>query len=149
MKIDINGQNFDCKIDYYENDDFYKIEVLNENKDVMGYATFKIKNSSFSKSIWLYKIETYNRYTHKGVGTAVNNILEYFAYKNKVLFIEGKFYPENKFAKPFYEKYGYKIEKDYYDTLVYKTLNYQWIEKEIAPKIKEYCENTIIQDLEK
>ena len=67
-------------------------------------------------------------------------MLEYFALQNRAQVVEGKFYPENEFAKPFYNKYGYSIDKEDYETYIYKTLDYKRIKENIEPNITKYEE---------
>lgn len=134
MKIKVKEKQFNSKMIYHKNDDYYTIKIMNENS-TMGYLTFKIKREGYNNSIWLNKIETYKKFAHQGVGTALIQLLEYFAYKNNLQYIEGKFYPDNEYAKPFYEKYSYKIEKEYYETFVSKWLDFDKIKKEIEPNL--------------
>lgn len=146
MKIKVNNNEFDSKILYNGDDDIYRIEVL-DGSDVMGYATFKLKRQRYFDSVWLYKIETNKEYAHKGVGSAVINLLEYFAYQNRAHTVEGKFFPENEYAKPFYDKFGYSIEKEGYETYIYKTLDFKTIKQTIEPNITGYEET--LQDYDK
>lgn len=139
MKVKVYNKEFEAKILYNSDDDIYRIEVLNGSK-VMGYATFKLKRQRFLDSIWLYKIETNKEYAHKGVGSAVINLLEYFAYQNRAHTVEGKYFPKNEFAKPFYDKFGYSIEKEGYETYIYKTLDFKTIKQNIEPNIIGYEE---------
>ena len=137
MKIKVNNREFDGKITYNAEDRYYTIEV-GQGKQVMGYVTFKTKRETRGNTIWINKIETYEQFAHRGVGTAVIQLLEYFAYKNNISYMEGKFYPDNEYAKPFYEKLGYTIEKEYYETFVYKLLDFKEIKTQIAPNITKY-----------
>ncbi len=148
MKIKVNDKQFNSKMIYHKNDDYYVIKILNKN-GTMGYLTFKIKHESYANIIWLNKIETYKKFAHQGVGTALIQLLEYFAYKNNINYIEGKFYPDNEYAKPFYEKYGYKIEKEYYETFVSKRLEFDKIKKEIEPNLIKDITKVNQQTIEK
>lgn len=139
MKVKVFNKEFEAKILYNQEQNSYRIEIL-DNSNIMGYATFKLKRNKYQDSIWLYKIETYPKYAHTGVGTATINLLEYFALQNRVQVVEGKFYPENEFAKPFYNKYGYSIDREDYETYIYKTLDYKRIKENIEPNITKYEE---------
>lgn len=139
MKVKVGKKEFDSKILFNTEENSYRIEIL-DNSNVMGYATFRIKRNRYQDSIWLYKIETYPKYAHTGVGTATINLLEYFALQNRAQVVEGKFYPENEFAKPFYNKFGYSIDREDYETYIYKTLDYTKIKENIEPNITKYEE---------
>ena len=139
MKVKVGKKEFDSKILFNTEENSYRIEIL-DNSNVMGYATFRIKRNRYQDSIWLYKIETYPKYAHTGVGTATINLLEYFALQNKAQVVEGKFYPENEFAKPFYNKFGYSIDREDYETYIYKALDYKKIKENIEPNITKYEE---------
>lgn len=139
MKVKVYNREFEAKILYNEYDNTYLIKIL-DGSNVMGYASFKVKRRQYQDSIWLYKIETNPNYAHMGVGTATICLLEYFALNKRVQVIEGKYFPKNEFAKPFYEKYGYSIEKDGYETFIFKYLDYKKIKENIEPKIIQYEE---------
>ena len=67
--------------------------------------------------------------------------MEYTTLDTRKTSIDGKFYPDNEFAKPFYEHRGFDITKDGYETYVGKYLNDKQkkrITDEIAPRISDY-----------
>lgn len=102
-------------------DNEYEILALSDNDTIMGKATFVIKPRQ--RTVWLRKIETYPQFQDKGVGQALLDVLEYFTVSKGLRHIEGKFYPDNEFAKPFYLKNDYDIYKEDYETYVEKYLN--------------------------
>lgn len=97
--------------------DYYTLRCLNKNQE-MGFLTFQINEAN----AWLYYVCTHPQYRHSGVGLALLAVFEKYVFDNGVCRIEGKFYPENQFAKQLYDKAGYSIEKDGYDTLVCKNI---------------------------
>lgn len=128
-----NGKEFNVEIIEDKHNDFYEVQVVDE--EVMGYATFKINiNKNYT---WLYKIVTNEKYQHMGVGQALLDIIEYISCKKLVRNIEGKFYPNNEYAKPFYEKNNYQIYKDGYDTYVGKRLDRSIVYSDIEPRIQD------------
>ena len=123
-----------------ENNGFYDIRCYDESENEMGFVTFKLNKNE--GKIWLYKIETHDDFLHRGVATALINTMEYVAMKNSINCIEGKYYPENDFAKPFYEKYGYYLPNqtkswDNYDDTwtMSKYLDFKKIRENIEPNI--------------
>lgn len=113
-----NGKEFN--IECVKNNNFYEVKAIGENFDVMGYANFIFCPTD--KKVWLYKIETKERYQGQGVGQAVLDIMECVIVSKRYNKIDGKFFPTNEHARPFYEKNGYTIEKDGYETYVGKVL---------------------------
>ena len=85
----------------------------------MGTLSFLLEN----KKIWFFYVETYEPFQHMGVATAMVEHMEAFAQKNHIKHIEGRFFPSNEFAKPFYNKLGYDIFQDGYEWFVTKDLN--------------------------
>ena len=75
----------------------------------------------YSRNLWLTKIFVNESERFKGVGQKLIDALEYFAKSRHIDNIEGKFYPDNLYAKDFYEKNGYEIWKDGYETYVSKS----------------------------
>ena len=82
----------------------------------MGEISFKIK----SGKTWIYNIATEEAYQHNGIGQALIYVCEYMSATRNVKLIEGKYYPSNEFAKPFYDKNGYEIIKEGYETFIQK-----------------------------
>jgi len=113
----------DVSFDNFKN--YYTVKTLSLKQVLLGQMTFKIDQESCVRKIWLYKIETFGENQHNGIGSKMLNFLERFAIQKRIFYIEGKYFPENEFAKDFYEHRGYTIEKDGYDWFVCKNLNRQ------------------------
>lgn len=138
IKVNLTNSNeveYDLNVNKQE--DFYNVVCVLSNEEA-GFINFEIKDNK----TWIYKIETKENHYHKGVGTALLNAMEYISMLNNTKRVEGKYYPDNKYTKPFYEKYGYFIPNqtkswdDYDETwTLYKDLDFN--------KIKEYAENKI------
>ena len=128
------------ELKFFEDDRFYKAEAISEDGKVMGYITFK-QHYENPRTMWLQKIETYPEFQGRGVGDALLSVMEYTTLETRKTSIDGKFFPDNEFAKPFYEHRGYDITKDGYETYVGKYLNDKQkkrITDEIAPTISDY-----------
>lgn len=90
-----------------------------EDNNKIGYMNFNKKNGK----IWLYKIEIDEDYRGKGIGSKMMKLLEYLASSQRCSSIEGKYYPTVNFGEHFYKKNGYSIEKDGYETEIFKYLD--------------------------
>ena len=132
----LEQEDFEVKIVYNQAENFYTINAYNTKGEVVCHATFKTSYSP--RQIWLYKIATAENYQHKGYATAVIKAMEYFAFKSRFDQIEGKYYPENEHAKSFYDKHGYIIYKDGYESYVSKALDFEDIKDNIEPNISDY-----------
>ncbi|MGN1227802.1 MAG: GNAT family N-acetyltransferase [Christensenellales bacterium] len=138
IKNNYNGKEVITDLDFlfHEDYDYYEIIAKNsENNDIMGYLTFKVIKDS---NIWIYKLETKQEYQGKGVGTALMNALEYFACSHNIDYIEGKFYPSNAVAKPFYEELGYIIDYDDYSQCVFKHLRVKDVLSRLEPNVIDF-----------
>lgn len=122
MIVSFEDKNIKIKKSYNEIHKFFTFTAISKNNKIMATLTFK-KDSNNSHRIWLNKIRVEEKFSHNGAASALMYALEDFALKNRVFYIEGKFYPENEYAKPFYEKLGYEIYKEDYETYVGKFLN--------------------------
>lgn len=127
---------FNLKVFYNVNDDYYEIKAYNGINQEVARLTFKANKQH--RYIWLNKISTDEKYQHKGYGTALIYALEYMAKKLRFDQIEGKFYPENEFAKLFYDKHDYAIYKDGYETFITKSLDYEEIKQQIETYVTEF-----------
>lgn len=132
-------KSFDLQI--IKNKECYTIKCLTKDDDEMGFVTFTIYNNI----LWIYKLQTNPKFYHKGVASAIIDITEFLAIKHNAKRIEGKFFPTNEFARPFYEKNGYFVPNkvkswDNYDPcwIMYKTLDPVEITKKVSPNIKAY-----------
>jgi len=108
----------------------------------MGYVSYKQNKDTF----WIYILQTYKNYQHNGIGFALLNCLEYMAYLDNISLIEGIFFPKNEFAKPLYDKCGYKIGQKKSTPTIYKIINKREIENNIVPNIS--AGNTSTKEIE-
>lgn len=138
------------ELKYFEDDRYYRAEAISESGQVMGYVTFK-QHTDNPRTMWLQKIETHKEFQGLGVGDALLSVMEYTTLQSRKTSIDGKFYPDNEFAKPFYEHRGYDITKDGYETYVGKYLNDKQkkrITEEIAPTISGYSITEVTKEEE-
>lgn len=101
--------------------EYVYIDVRSKTSEVAANAYFKIKDGV----CFLGRIEVLQKYSHQGVGTKILNIIEQIAISNYCRAIDGKFFPFGNlgiYAKSFYEKNGYEIYKEDYETYIYKRL---------------------------
>lgn len=117
LKSKFNVGDVLFELRYTPSNNYYTLRCLNK-KEEMGYATFKLNG----QTAWLYYICTHPKFQRRGVGFALLTVIEKFSLDNGASRIEGKFYPENEFAKLLYDKAGYAIEKDGYETLICKNI---------------------------
>ena len=89
---------------------FYEVEIL-DDKTRMGKITFKIGRKDRSNETWIYNIDTEPAYQHMGVGSTLLKLCEYMTSCRDIKTIRGRFFPFNEYARPMYEKNGYKIEQ--------------------------------------
>lgn len=127
-------KNIEMRLSHLEKND-YELSAL-QNGEVMGTANFAIVSKD--RKVWLRKIETRQEFQNMGVGQALLDVLEYFTIQNGLKHIEGKFYPDNEFARPFYLKNGYDIYKEDYETYVEKFLNPSAVLSEKEDRILGY-----------
>lgn len=116
----------------------YRISAIADNGDEMGFAVFSVKKQD--RKVWLRKISTKPEYQNLGVAKAMIDVLEYFTVQHRLCMIEGKFYPDNEYAKPFYQKNNYDIYKEDYDTFVSKYIGHDSISDETKQRIVNYEE---------
>ena len=119
-KIVIKGNEY--YFDFVPQQDWYEIKAFNEKKEVVGFVSMLIRSERCFPSIWLMKIFVNESERYQGIGQKLIEALECFAKMRHISYIEGKFYPDNSYARTFYEKNGYEIWKDDYETFVSKTL---------------------------
>lgn len=101
-------------------DDYKKLSlVIESDKKEIGYVTYKLKSSG-RRTAWLQKIEVHKQYQSQKFGDLLIRLMENDLAQNGCNEIEGKFWPTNDHARPFYEKHGYEIVKDDYETFIYK-----------------------------
>ena len=121
-KILIKGQEY--YFDFIVKDNYNEIKAYDIKKREIGHLTMFVTKEIFPRSIWLMHIFVNEDARYCGVGQKMLDALEYFARKCCVEVVEGKFYPDNAYAKDFYEKNGYEIWKDGYETYVSKNFSH-------------------------
>ncbi|MBQ7884973.1 MAG: GNAT family N-acetyltransferase [Clostridia bacterium] len=132
----LEQEEFEVKIIYDQAENYYTINAYNTHGEVVSFATLKPNYSP--RQMWLYKISTLENYQHKGYATAVLKVMEYLSIQLRFNCIEGKYFPENEHAKTFYDKHGYTVYKDGYESYVTKVLDYEEIKQNIEPNILNY-----------
>lgn len=120
-----------------DNNNEYEARAISDNGDIMGTLHFSVKRKD--RSIWLRKISTAPEYQNQGVGQALLDTLEYFTILNRLCHIEGKFFPDNEFAKPFYLKNNYDIYKEDYETFVGKYISHDSIAEETKNRFVDFA----------
>ena len=139
MKYISPKQNKEITIDLInvDNKDEYQARAIADNGDIMGTVSFAVKRKD--RSVWLRKIQTEPQYQGQGVGQALLDTLEYFTIKHRLCHIEGKFFPDNEFAKPFYLKNSYDIYKEDYETFVGKYLSHESLTEDIQNRFVDFA----------
>lgn len=90
-----------------------------DDEEMVGRLSYIIDSK---RNAWLYKVEVREDYREQGIGSNLMDIFEDECAARHVNSIEGKFYPEidgNK-VRTFYERKGYSIYKEDYETFVGK-----------------------------
>lgn len=90
-----------------------------DDEEMVGRLSYIIDSK---RNAWLYKVEVREDYREQGIGSNLMDIFEDECAARYVNSIEGKFYPEidgNK-VRTFYERKGYSIYKEDYETFVGK-----------------------------
>ena len=123
---------FNVKVNSFD-DGIFQAYIEDKSGQIQGEITFKI----YADRTWIYNIHTEEKFQHIGVGQTLLDICEYISAKKRVYIIEGKYFPRNDYAQPFYKKNGYSIDKDDYDLQIYKRLNIE--------KVFERLKNRIFQ----
>lgn len=122
MEKIINSKIGKLKLVYNDKPAQYeRLELHKEDGEVVGFVNFKIKSDSWH-NVWLYNIEVNKKYQSNGLGDILIVAFEQVCINSRAFKVEGKYYPTNEKAKPFYVKHGYEIEKDGYDWYVTKDL---------------------------
>lgn len=122
MIIEFDDKKIKINKKYYSLENCYAFNAVNNKNEVMATLTFKIDKKVWNR-ICVDKLSTNEKFNHCGAGSALIYALEDFAFKNRIFYIEGKFFPENEFTKSFYKKLGYEIYKEGYDTFVGKYIH--------------------------
>lgn len=106
-------------------EDLFDGSTLYESSLKSSHDGASVGMMNFSKKkgkIWLYKVELNEKYQNLGLGSKMMRFLDYMARKTRCNSIEGKYYPSVNYGEHFYKKNGYSIEKDGYETEIYKYL---------------------------
>jgi len=140
---------FDVKLTYNVDKKYYTLLCFDENGTEAAKTTFAI-NRYMQLSMWIYKIETYEAFQHRGLGKMMLETVEQIARQHRIRVVEGKFYPYNEYAEPMYKKNGYMIEYEDITTTVFKYID---MEKKNEPfeklEIVEVHEPKKEEDLER
>lgn len=138
MKININDKIFNIDVLHINDGDYYQLNAKNYKKEIIGFLNFYMSKSN-KRGMTLNKIEIDEKYQGQGYGKALIKAFEYIVCLKRKDYIEGKFYPTNKTAKPFYESHGYSIERCDYDQVVCKTIkDIDKLKDELEPMISDY-----------
>jgi len=99
----IKSLNYDFKIG--------KIYIAVESKEIIGVVNFCIEQYWEGSVIIIEDLAVKEEFKKKGIGKSLMEFVEEFARKNKIGAI---YFSTNKKSKAvrFYEKLGYKVEKD-------------------------------------
>lgn len=107
-------------VNYTLEDDLYTIQLVdNIAQAEIGFANFKFTKN---RGVWLYNIKINEGYQSNGYGKKLLKLFEDFCVAQRRFFVEGKYYPTNDHAKPFYLKNGYSIDIDGNDQFIFKYL---------------------------
>jgi len=124
-----NGTIFNVVIK--KDNKFYSVKIVNDENKIMGELSFLINNCS----AFLYTISTKQEFQHMGVGQALLDVFEYISAKQRCFHIEGQYFPQNIFAKPFYLKNNYYIDQECNASYIYKFLDADLTLARIEPNI--------------
>ena len=115
-----NYPNIVLDIKYEDYKRFYSAHAKNLQGEEMGFVNFNF--GTHERTTWIWKIETQEQFQHQGVGSVLLSYLEYESYNHRYYYVEGKYFPSNAYAKPFYEKMNYTFDVDGYDQFISKFL---------------------------
>ena len=102
-----------------EEDDLITIKAVIDDNKIAGYINYKFKG----RSAWLNSIFVEKEYRCRGLGQTLLEMFEQDCIDHYIKEVEGKYYPhdeEGSVVKKFYEKNGYSIIKDGYNTEIFK-----------------------------
>lgn len=118
-----NNEPIVLKLYYNDIYKYYEIRAYDKDKDI-GFTNFKFETNG--NSVWLQNIQvTDDNFLSKGVGKAMLKMFENVCTNARRFHVEGKFYPKGNGAhltRDFYNRNGYSIYKDDYETYIDKTL---------------------------
>ena len=136
----VNTKHGKVEVDIYrdkegisENIRFFRI-IATDGQTEVGHLNFKTNENGH---VWIYHIETNQFFQHKGVAQAMLDVFEVFCVKEENSHhVEGRYFPENEFAKPFYEKNDFDIFEDCYDYFILKNFDKTKILTQTAKNIE-------------
>ncbi len=115
-------KNLNIKYVQSQNEDKQKFIGAILDEKLIGFLRYKIKRDQ----AWLYNVEVFREFRHlknEQIGSNLMRIFENDCHSSSVWCIEGKYWPkgeEGAVVKRFYDRNGYKIEREDYDLIVYK-----------------------------
>lgn len=126
MEINIKNKKYHLKKESFERQVSYTLY------DKKGQTTFEkagsvlyyIEFDDYSSYLWLTSINVEEKYQSMGLGQFLFDLLYNDAILKRASYIEGKYFPTNDKAKPFYDKNGCEIYKAGYETFVFKSIPY-------------------------
>ena len=142
MKITVRGEDYIIKKDTFSTQVVYGLYNL-QNEEI-GSLYYCINQTNARNDLWLININIKPYYQTRGLGQFLFDLLVNDAILAHVNFIEGKYFPTNDHAKPFYEKNGCEIYKEYYDTYVRKDIDDYSNINEYFTKVNQITEQEAI-----
>lgn len=89
--------------------------ILEENKKIIGYASYQFKEKNKRKTLWLDELIITENYRGKGYGKKLVQELENIAKLNECIAMEFTCWNFNKNAQGMYEHLGYTVQKKTYE----------------------------------
>lgn len=109
----MNDDRSSCEITMYT--------IINNVPIKSGFITYSIGKGFWkNRQMNLYKIEVDEKFRGHGLATYALSFLTEVAANFRIDTIDGNYYPSNSDAQIVYDKNGFKIEKEYYDTRIVK-----------------------------
>ena len=115
--------NVELNLVFERADNYYTILAITPEQKQVAKMSFKLN----AGTCYLNRIEIEDiNFAHIGLGTKMLEFMEEVALMARCNNVDGKFYPFGdlgEYAKNFYEKNGYQIYKDGYETYISKYLS--------------------------
>ena len=127
-----NGVIFNAQVQQKNNE--YDVKIQAPNGETMGRIAFVVNKGT----TFILHISTEEKFQHQGVGQALIDICEYISALQRSFHIEGYYFPTNEYAQLFYQKNNYIIEKDSYNSYVYKIID--------VDKTRQRLKNRIVKE---
>lgn len=106
----------------------------------VGSVYFCIRQDGANNYLWLSNISIEPEFQSQGLGQFLFDLMYNDAVLARVWQIEGKYYPSNDKAKPFYDKNNVEIYKDGYETYIYKSVPHDAKPNEYFTQIHQQTE---------